>query len=115
MPSLDDRFGSLSKIRAPDLGSEIAARRPGPMPRPPVGPRIVAAVVALLIAGTGFAIVASVLGGGSQIAGEPTPTPTPVAIVGSVANGPIFFRVGGGSRIEAVEPDGSGRRVEIGR
>jgi len=111
MPSLDDRFGSLSKIRAPDLWSEIADRRPGPMPRPPVGPRIVAAVVALLIAATGFAIVASVLGGGSQMATEPTPTPTPVAIVGSVANGPIFFRVGGGSRIEAVEPDGSGRRV----
>jgi TolB protein len=44
-------------------------------------------------------------------ANEPTDSPVPVP---PKANGPIYFRVGSGegrSRIEAVEPDGSGQRI----
>lgn len=46
---------------------------------------------------------------------QPTPTasPTPPVAVPK-ANGPIYFRIGerdGSTRIEAVEPDGTGRRV----
>jgi Tol biopolymer transport system component len=48
---------------------------------------------------------------------QPTPAetqPEPPAPVGPMANGPIYFRVGGGeggSRVESIEPDGTDRHV----
>jgi hypothetical protein len=107
MPELRDRFESLSRVRGPDLWPEIEGREPGRVVEPSSARRVLVAVVAFVVAmgGIGFAAISF---GGS---GRPSASVTgPVG----VANGPIYFRVGGGeggSRIESIEPDGSRRRV----
>jgi DNA-binding beta-propeller fold protein YncE len=73
-------------------------------------PRIIAALAALIVGTGGFAVALIAFGGDARRPidqAEPPITPVPKA------NGAIYFRIGGGgpSRIEAVEPDGSGRRV----
>ena len=108
MPELGERFESLSRTRPPDLWPEIEGREPGPPIEPSSARRVLVAVIAFVvaIAGIGFAAVSF---GGSErpvAAGATGPV--------GVANGPIYFRVGGGdggSHIEAVEADGSERRV----
>jgi Tol biopolymer transport system component len=45
---------------------------------------------------------------------QPIPSDQPAPTPGPMANGPIYFRVGGGeggSRIESIDPDGTDRRV----
>jgi hypothetical protein len=107
MPELRDRFESLSRVRGPDLWPEIEGREPGRVVEPSSARRVLVAVVALVvaIAGIGFAAISF---GGSE---RPSASATgPVGVV----NGPIYFRVGGGeggSQIDSIEPDGSGRRV----
>ncbi len=111
MTDLDERFASLARMRAPDLWPEVERRREAPISlEPPPGRRWLAAIVAFAVAAAGFAFAARAL----WDARRPQPISTP-ALVG---NGPIYFRVGGGdgpSWIEAVEPDGSGRRVVFER
>ncbi len=60
MPSIQERFRSLSKAPAPDLWPDIEDRTSGPMPAEPRGRRFVAASVALILAttGIGLAVVA---------------------------------------------------------
>jgi Tol biopolymer transport system component len=108
MPELRDRFTSLSRTRAPDLWREIEVRDP----RNPVGPssarRVLVAVVAFVVAIAGIGFAAFSFGGSDRPAVSGASEPV------GIANGPIYFRVGGGdggSRIESVQPDGSGQRV----
>ncbi len=108
MPELGDRFASLSRTPAPDLWPEIEAREPRHPIEPSSSQRVVVAVVAFVVAIAGIGIAAVTFGGSDR----PAVSGTSGAV--AVANGPIYFRVGGGeggSRIESVEPDGTGRRV----
>jgi WD40-like Beta Propeller Repeat len=107
MRELRDRFESLSRVRGPDLWLEIEGREPDRVVEPSSARRVLVALVAFVvsIAGVGFAAISF---GGSE-----RPSTSAAGPVG-VANGPIYFRVGGGdggSHIETVEPDGSGQRV----
>ena len=108
MPELGERFESLSRSPAPDLWREIEDREPrNPIEPSPVR-RLAVAVVALVVAIAGIGFAAISFGGSDRPGASGAPGPTPVA------NGPIYFRVGGGdgwSHIEAVEPDGSGQRL----
>lgn len=108
MPEFGERFESLSRTRAPDLWSQIEGREPGPPIEPSSARRVLVALVAFVLAIAGLGIAAVSFGGSER--------PAASVATGSVgvANGPIYFRVGGGdgrSQIEAVEPDGSGQRV----
>ena len=108
MPEFGERFESLSRTRVPDLWPEIEGREPGHPIEPSSAQRVLVAVVALVVAISGIGIAAITFGGSDQPT-APGPSWPPV-----IANGPIYFRVGGGdgrSRIDSVEPDGSGRRV----
>jgi Tol biopolymer transport system component len=108
MRELLDRFEALSRTPTPDLWSAIESRQPHTTAELSASRRMLVAVVALAVAVAGVGFAAISLGGSDRPAASGTPGP-----MGS-ANGPIYFRVGGGdgaSRIEAVEPDGSGRRV----
>jgi TolB protein len=114
VPDLDERFRALARTRAPDLWPDIEHRltETPVAPEPPAGRRLLAAAVALAVAAAGFTFVARALWTGpKQDRGATTP-------IGAKANGAIYFRVGGGdgpSWIEAIEPDGSGRRVVFDR
>jgi dipeptidyl aminopeptidase/acylaminoacyl peptidase len=66
MPDLDTRFRSFGRVRAPELWSEIERREPSLPPGPPLRPRIVAAVVALVVAAAGFAVALRALSGGPR-------------------------------------------------
>jgi dipeptidyl aminopeptidase/acylaminoacyl peptidase len=108
MPELSDRFASLSHTRSPDLWPEIEDREPGNPFEPSSSRRVLVAVVALVVAIAGIGFAAISFGGSDRPAASGATGPV------GVANGPIYFRVGGGdggSQIEAVEPDGSGQRV----
>ena len=112
MPDLGDRFESLSRTRAPDLWPEIEGREPGRPIEPSSARRVLVAVVALVVAIAGIGFAAITFGGSERPAASSASGPD------GVANGPIYFRVGGGdggSRIESVEPDGSERRVVFRR
>jgi Tol biopolymer transport system component len=90
------------------LWREIEIREPRNAIEPSSARRVVVAVVAFVIALAGIGIVAVTFGRSESPAASRTSGPV------TVANGSIYFRVGGGeggSRIEAVRPDGSGRHV----
>jgi dipeptidyl aminopeptidase/acylaminoacyl peptidase len=108
MPDLRDRFESLSRVRGPDLWPEIEGREPGRVVQPSSARRVLVAVVALVVAIAGIGFVAISFGGSER------PTASSASGWIGVANGPIYFRVGGGddgTQIEAVEPDGSEQGV----
>ena len=98
MTELDDRFRSLSRVRTPDLWADIGERHPEPVPRPPAGPRIVAAVVAFVLAAAGFA-------GAVFVLGREAPPPR----LGSPMNGRVAFAAFDGARwqIYTAEPNGT--------
>jgi WD40 repeat protein len=99
MSELDDRFRSLSRVRTPDLWADIGERRAEPVPKPPAGPRIVAAVVAFVLAAAGFAGAVFVLGRDAQPARFGSP---PI-------NGRIAFAAFDGEtwQIHTAEPGGT--------
>lgn len=108
MPDLPERFRSLDRTLAPDLWPEIERRDPRALPEARPRRALVAAVAfAVAAAGVGLA---GLTFGGSEPAGV---TGTSGSGAVAVTNGSIYFRVGGagGTRIESIEPDGSGRRV----
>jgi dipeptidyl aminopeptidase/acylaminoacyl peptidase len=110
MRELGERFASLSRTSAPDLWPEIEGREPRNPIEPSSARRAVVAVVALVVAIAGIGIAAVTFGGSDRPAASGTPGPP------TIANGPIFFRVGGGdggSHIEAVQTDGSGQHVVL--
>ena len=108
MPELGERFESLSRTRTPDLWPDIEGREPRHPIEPSSARRVLVAMAALVVAAAGVGLAAVTFGGSE-----------PATVLGSsgqvgMANGPIYFRVGGGdggSHIEAVGPDGSGQRV----
>jgi TolB protein len=105
MPELPDRFASLSRTRAPDLWPEIEGLEPGRPIEPSPGRRLVVAVAAFVVAIAGIGLAAVTFGGSR---------PRVVSGTAETVNGPIYFRVGGadgGSRIESIEADGTGRHV----
>jgi hypothetical protein len=105
MPELPDRFASLSRTRAPDQWPEIEGREPGRPVEPSPGRRLVVALAAFVVAIAGIGLAAVTFGGSR---------PRVVSGTAETANGPIYFRVGGadgGSRVESIEADGTGRHV----
>jgi len=100
MADLDERFRSLARTSAPDLWEAIRDRRPAPLPRPPIVPRLAAAFVALAVAsaGIGFAVVGLRLDVRERSVAE--------------AEGLIAFSGFDGEtwQIYSVAPDGSGLR-----
>jgi Tol biopolymer transport system component len=110
MPDLGDRFRSLSRTRAPDLWSDIEGREPREARDPVMSRRVLAAVFAFVVAVAGIGFAALTFGGSER----QMLTGTSGTYGGAKANGSIYFRVGGGdggSRIESIEPDGTGRHV----
>jgi WD40-like Beta Propeller Repeat len=110
MTDLDERFRSFSRTRPPDLWRDIEQREPGPLPSSSTRHRALAIVVAFALAAAGLGVAALTFGG----SGSPTSTGTLSTGPKALANGPIYFRVGGadsGSRTESIEPDGTNRRV----
>lgn len=108
MPELGERFESLSRTRVPDLWPAIESREPGNAFELSSSRRVLVAVVAFVVAIAGIGFAAISFGGSDRPAASGATGPV------GVANGPIYFRVGGGdggSHIEAVEPDGSEQRV----
>ena len=109
MPSVEDRFRSLSRTGSPDLWREIEVREPRSAPDEPRGRRLLAGTLAFLIAAAGFGFAALTFGGS-----EPPAVRGTSGISGAAAaNGPILFRVGGegGTTWYSVMPDGSDRHV----
>jgi Tol biopolymer transport system component len=103
MAEFGDRFASLGRTRAPDLWREIEDREPRDPNEPSSPQRVVVALVAFLVAIAGIGIAAVTFEGSDR--------PPPA---GAMANGSIYFRVGGGdrgSRVESIEPDGTDRHV----
>jgi dipeptidyl aminopeptidase/acylaminoacyl peptidase len=110
MADLGDRFRSLSRTRAPDLWSDIEGREPREARDPVMSRRVLAAVLAFVVAVAGIGFAALTFGGSER----QMSTGTSGTAGGAKANGSIYFRVGGGdggSRIESIEPDGTGRHV----
>lgn len=108
MPELRERFASLSRTSAPDLWPEIDGREPRNPIEPSSSHRVVAAFVAFVVAIAGIGIAAVTFGGSDRPAASGTPGPL------AIANGPIYFRVGGGeggSRVESILSDGTDRHV----
>jgi WD40-like Beta Propeller Repeat len=110
MTDLRGRFESLSRVSTPDLWPEIQVREPGY----PIGPswarRVVVAVAALVVAAAGIGLAAVTFDGTER----QMSTETSGMAGGAKANGSIYFRVGeadSGSRMESIEPDGTGRHV----
>jgi len=101
MPEFGDRFGALQRAKAPDLWPDIVRREPRSSPATPLAPRVVAGVVALIIAAAGFAggvlFFGAVGGSGDQLA--------------TVQNGRIAFSGFDGTswNIYSIQPDGTGR------
>ena len=111
MLEFGERFASLARTRTPDLWREIEAREPRNPIEPPSSRRVVVAVVAFVVAIAGIGIAAVTFGGSDR----PAVSGTSGAV--AIANGPIYFRVGGGdggSQVESIEPDGTDRRVVFG-
>ena len=107
MTELDDRFVALSRARPPELWHDIEGREPRPLQSPPPRRRAVAIVVALAVAAAGLGVAALTFGGSTK-------APAPASPTEAVANGPIYFRVGGadsGSRVESILPNGTDRHV----
>ena len=99
MPELRERFASLSRTSAPDLWPEIDGREPRNPIEPSSSHRVVAAFVAFVVAIAGIGIAAVTFGGSDRPAASGTPGPL------AIANGPIYFRVGGGeggSRVATI-------------
>src|SRR5512132_1468971 len=110
MPDLDDRFRSLSRTRAPALCADIEGRETREARDPVMSRRVLAAVVAFVVAVAGIGFAALTFGGSERAMS----TRTSGTAGEAKANGSIYFRVGGGdgdSRIESIEPDGTGRHV----
>jgi WD40 repeat protein len=110
MADLQERFRSLSRAHAPDLWSDIERREPRELRDPSASRRAVAVVVAFVVAVAGIGVAALTFGGSEP----PGVTGTSGTGGTGVANGTIYFRVGGGeggSRIESIQPDGSDRHV----
>ena len=110
MPEFGDRFASLARTRAPDLWREIEGRQPREPIEDHSSQRVAVAVVAFVVAIAGIGFAAVTFGGSERQMSMGTSGTAGEAR----ANGSIYFRVGGGdggSRIESIEPDGTGRRV----
>src|SRR5436853_6026495 len=69
-------FDDADRLRAPDLWSDIATRAPRPSvdPSPTIAHRGAAAIVALLIAASGFALAVHALGRSSSGAASSQPS-----------------------------------------
>jgi Tol biopolymer transport system component len=109
MADLKERFRSLDRVPAPDLWRDISRRQPADLSLGPSWGRVAVAVLALLVAaaGIGVAVKAFVVDKQPRLVGPPSE-------IAGARNGEIWFRRAGGEGgtwIEAVQPDGSNRRV----
>lgn len=102
MPSLDDHFRALTKVRPPDSWPELGGRESGPLAPPPrLGRRLGAAALALVVAAAGLVLVARAFRTDEQ-------PPAPASTVG---NGLIAFSRGGSEAgLYVMRPNGTGIR-----
>ena len=116
MPDMDERLRLLDGLEPPNLWADIRTREPGHLhePRPVSRWMPIAVAAALTALGIGL-LVRAFLGGDPTVQPiEPGPSPTGVTGAPAVSNGEIWFQRGGGEGgtwIEAVDPDGTNRRV----
>jgi TolB protein len=104
MPDFESRFRALAHTRAPELWPDIRRREPRPLPsEAPLGPRLVAVVVAFIVATAAIGLTVRAFFGGE--------TPRPAG----TAQGAIVFVMheggpaSGRNSIVRMSPDGSGR------
>jgi Tol biopolymer transport system component len=100
MPSLDDHFDALTKVRPPDTWPDIGERESRPLAPPPttVGRRIGVAALALAVAIAGFVFM-------SRAFKDRRPT----APTSPVGNGLIAFSRGGPEAgLYVMDPEGTG-------
>jgi len=116
MPDVDERLRLLDSLEPPDLWADIRTREPRHHhePRPVSRWMPIAVAAALAALGIGL-LVRAFLGGDPTVQPiEPGPSPSGQTGIPAVANGDIWFQRGGGEGgtwIEAVDADGSNRRV----
>jgi TolB protein len=104
VPSLDDHFRALSKVRPPQAWPELGERMPGlpAGPPPALGRRLAVAALALAVAGGG--LVFAVLAFRTE---RPSPRPASTAENGLIA----FSRAGRKAGLYVMNPDGTGVRL----
>ncbi len=86
MPEIRELLRRVDETPAPDVWDEATRRQPRPLPSPPIRNRIVAAVVALVVAAVGIGLLVTELGSGESA----TPIATgPSSSVPSGSSGPI--------------------------
>lgn len=105
MPDLDDRFRSLARTTAPDLWDEVAARPPRPLPPEPRGQRVVAGVMALLVAVAGFAVAVSAFRGETRAKDNPPADADEISGPAAIANGQIGIARGHDQDIVLLDPE----------
>jgi Tol biopolymer transport system component len=101
MPSLDDHFRALTKVRPPDDWPPLGEREPGRVALPPApGRRLGSATLALVVAAAGLVFAVRTF----RTERPPVPAST-------VQNGLIAFSRGGSeSGLYVMNPDGTGIR-----
>lgn len=103
MPSLDDHFQALSKVRPPEAWPELGERMPGLPARPPpaLGRRLGVAALVLAVAAGGLVFAVRAFR-------TERPSPRPAS---TVENGLIAFSRGGREAgLYVMNPDGTGVR-----
>jgi Tol biopolymer transport system component len=110
MRDLDERFGRLDHLHAPDQWDDIRTREPRRVPSP-TPRRAITAGLAIVVATAGLVLAFQVfLRREARRVVEPRPPVLP-------ANGEIWFRKGGGdgpSYVYVVNPDGTGEHELFG-
>jgi Tol biopolymer transport system component len=112
MSDLRERFRVLDRLDTPDVWEEAARRRPGTRRVSPGPRRGLTLTVAVVVALAGIAVALRAFDTDHGRNRTPVQEQTPPAT--AKANGPIYFRIGGGdgpSWVSAVQPDGTDVRV----
>ncbi len=107
MPSLDDHFRALTRVRPPDDWPELGNREPTQFREPPLRRRLSVAGIALAVAVAGLAFAVRAFTGGTPPRPGASPDEARIAFVTGH---------GASTEIHLVDEDGSGdERLVIGR
>ncbi|HEY7282037.1 MAG TPA: hypothetical protein VID47_10625 [Actinomycetota bacterium] len=114
MPDIREVLRRVDETPAPDVWDEATRRQAGPMPSPPIRNRLVAGLIALVVAAAGIGVLVTRLGGGESpapIAPGPgssgqgsSPGPTPIDVPAN--DGPPQTARLHGDRLVVEAPEG---------